>query len=132
MAKGVTVRIEGWEELERNLRKLGSTINERELLENALMDGAKIVQDEIRTSAPYKTGQLRDSIAISKKGREKYSVRIGPSGKGFYGRFLELGTSTHSAKPFVRPSFDAVRSEAQQAIEAAIWRQVEEAAESNA
>src|SRR5690606_27735405 len=101
MATGVSVRIEGWEELERKLRQLGSTINERELLEGALMEGAGIVKGAIEQSAPYRTGQLRDSITISKKGREKYSVRIGPSGKGFYGRFLEYGTSQRPARPFM-------------------------------
>lgn len=132
MANGVNVRIEGWEELERKLRQLGATINEQELLEGALMEGAGIVKGAIEQSAPYKTGQLRDNIEISKKGREKYSVRIGPSGKGFYGRYLEYGTSSHSARPFVRPAFDRVRGEAQRAIEQSIWREVEKAAESNA
>lgn len=132
MATTISVRIEGWEELERKLRQLGSTINEQELLENALMDGAEIMRDEIQATAPVRTGQLRDSIEISKRGREKYSVRIGPSGKGFYGRYLEYGTSRLAARPFMRPAFDAVYGEAQRAIEAAIWREVEKAAESNA
>lgn len=132
MAKGVSVRIEGWEELERKLRQLGSTINERELLEGALMEGAVIVQDEIKLRAPYKTGQLRGSIAISKRGRQKYSVRIGPDKSGFYGRMLELGTSRMPARPFMRPAFDAVHNDAQRAISDAIWREVEKAAEANA
>ena len=132
MAKGVSVRIEGWEELERKLRQLGETINERELLEGALMDGAEIVKASMQRTAPYRTGQLQESIEISKKGREKYSVRIGPSGSGFYGRFLEYGTSRVAARPFARPAFDAVHNEVQQAIEQSIWREVEKAAEGNA
>lgn len=124
----VSVQIEGWEELEAKLREVAATINTGELLENALMEGAEIVRSAIAAQAPVRTGQLRDSIEISKKGREKYSVRIGPSGQGFYGRYLEYGTSKMAARPFVRPAFDGSRGAAEKAISDAIWSKVQEVA----
>lgn len=123
-----SVQIEGWEELEAKLRDLGATINTGELLENALMEGGEIVRDAISAQAPARTGQLAGSIEISKQGREKHSIRIGPSGAGFYGRFLEYGTSRLGARPFVRPGFDGSRGAAEKAIGEAIWSKVREAA----
>lgn len=121
------VEIEGVEELEAQLKALASEINTAEALETALRDGGEIVQSAIQSSAPVRTGQLTGSITISKQGREKHSIRVGPSGRGFYGRFREYGTSKMAAQPFMRPAFDGVRVEAEAAISDALWRAVQEA-----
>src|SRR5690625_4134669 len=92
------VASEGAEELQAQRKAMASEINTGEVLETALMDGGEIVQAAIQSSAPVRTGQLSGSIEISKRGREKYSIRIGPSGRGFYGRFLEYGTSKMGAR----------------------------------
>ena len=120
----VTVEIEGAEELEAKLQALGAEINSGELLESAMMDGAEIVRGAVQSSAPVRTGQLAGSIQISKQGRKEHSLRIGPAGSGFYGRFLEYGTSRMSARPFVRPAFDGVRVQAEAAISDSIWRAI--------
>lgn len=124
---GMSVQIEGWEELKAKLRGLGDTIDSKELIQDALMEGAEIVQEAISSGAPYRTGQLSGDINISKESDPKYSVRIGPGKAGFYGRFNEFGTSKMAAQPFVRPAFDATRSKAQDAVGKAIWAKVEEA-----
>jgi HK97 gp10 family phage protein len=130
MARGANfnLEIEGWDELEDKLRALGVEINSQELLEDSMNEGAEVVRSAIASSAPYRTGQLSGNIQVSRQGRKKYSLRIGPSGRGFYGRFLEYGTSRMAARPFVRPAFDGVRSEAERTISEAIWRAVEGAA----
>lgn len=121
------IEIEGWEELEAKLQQMADNINSQEVLENALMDGAEIVRGAAQAQAPYRTGQLSGNIEVSKRGREKYSVRVGPSGSGFYGRFLEYGTSYMAAQPFMRPALDSVRVQAEAAISDSIWRAVQEA-----
>lgn len=123
----VKVELEGWDELERNLKALGDTINAEAALETALMDGAEIVKSAIEARAPHVTGQLAGDIHISRKGRQKYSVRIGPGIRGFYGRYLEYGTSKMKKRPFMRPAFEASNDAAQEAIRQAIWRAVQEA-----
>lgn len=123
----VRVEIEGWEELEAKLKALGEKINAQEVMEEALMAGGVIVQEAITFFAPVDTGQLGGSIEISKKGREKHSIRIGPTGAGFYGRFQEYGTSKMAAQPFMRPAFDATAAAAQLAINEAIWQAVQDA-----
>jgi HK97 gp10 family phage protein len=120
------IEIEGWEELEAKLQAMAADLNTQETLENALNEGAEVVRDSIAGSAPVRTGQLSGNITISKQGRVPYSVRIGPSGAGFYGRFLEYGTRKMGARPFVRPAFDGVRVSAQAAIREAIWQAVQE------
>lgn len=127
MADSYHIEIEGWEELEAKLRRMAKEINTQEVMENALMDGAEVVKEFAEVSAPRLTGQLAGDIAISKKGRQKYSVRIGPGLAGFYGRFQEYGTSRMAAQPWLRPAFDAARGIAEREISISMWRAVEEA-----
>ncbi len=123
-----TYEIDGWEDLEANLSRIAGHINTAEVLEDALMEGGEIVKGAIVAAAPSRTHRLAGAITISKQGREKHSIRIGPSGAGFYGRFLEHGTSKMGARPFVRPGFDGSRGQAESSISNAIWRKVKEAA----
>lgn len=125
----VRFEMEGWEELERKLESLGSKMQAQKVLEGALMEGAEVVKAAIEAHAPRRTGMLSSDIHISRGGRKKFSVRIGPGLKGFYGRFLEHGTSKMPAKPFMRPAFEASNDAAQEAIRQAIWQAVQEAAE---
>jgi len=124
---GVRVEIEGWDELEAKLRKLATNLNTQEVMENALMDGAEIVKGALESGAPRHTGQLAGDIHISKQGRQKYSVRVGPGIRGFYGRYLEYGTSRMAARPWMRPAFDGVQASVERAISDSMWRAVEEA-----
>lgn len=124
----VSVELEGWEELERKLRKLGGDVNVQQVIEDALAEGGEYLRSALQAGAPYRTGQLRDNIVISRKGREKYSIRVGPDGDGFYGRFLEYGTRRMRPHPWMRPTFDRVAHEVEQAISDALWRKVLEAA----
>jgi HK97 gp10 family phage protein len=126
------VQIEGWEELEAKLQSMAAEINSQEVLENALMDGGEIVRSAVQSQARQISNQGADSITISKQGREKYSIRIGPSGAGFFMRFFEYGAhmgggSTWIQRPFMRPALDSVRVQAESAISDAIWRAVQEA-----
>lgn len=61
-------------------------------------------------------GGLRKSIA-RKRLKESVlgngaNIAISWRGSGFYGRFIEFGTSKYPAKPFLRPAFDAKKEEA--------------------
>ena len=111
----------------------------------AVMEGAKIIQAEIKARAPVDTGFLRDNIVISRTFNSNgETVKVGPNEDAFYARFLEFGytlrarkTSTSTsrsrsvyerrgsggkvpAKPFIEPAYLAKRAEAKEAIAEAI------------
>ncbi len=103
------VRLVGAERIETNLLAIGRTA------ENVatLRPGAQILKTEMQLRVPKDTLQLHDSIDIRQKGNR---LEIGAGGDGFYGYFLERGTSKMAAQPWVAPSVDAARARAVAAI----------------
>ena len=94
------------------LKELPNNI-QKNIMVGATRAGAKVVSDEAKTLVPVKYGRLKKSIGIIKrrsKNRNIISFSVSPrkGGKndGFYGRFIELGTSKMSAKPFLRPALE--------------------------
>ena len=93
------------------LDKLPKNI-QKNVMVGATRAGAKIVSDEAKRLAPRDTGTLEKSIGItkrkSKRGQITFSVspRKGGKNDGFYGRFIELGTSKMIARPFLRPALE--------------------------
>jgi HK97 gp10 family phage protein len=115
-----TLSITGFKALEADFKLLSKT-EQRKVSKKAVRAGAVVFRDAIRASAPVRTGRLRRSISVdtarssltagvkfkkirvtkkSKKGKHK---NILP----FYWWMIENGTSKMSARPFVRPAFDA-------------------------
>ena len=92
----------------------------------AVRAGANVVKDEAQARVRVKTGNLKASIGLTKrkapKGVYVFSVspRKGTRNDGFYGRFIELGTSKMSAKPFLRPAAEAKTQETLEAAKAYI------------
>jgi HK97 gp10 family phage protein len=79
--------------------------------------------------APHEPGKpdLRDAMVISTsrgQDRNEAAVAIGPTRKGFYGSFQELGTKHHAAQPFVRPALDRNVQISLQILASAIWREL--------
>ena len=122
------IRIEGTEEIKRNLRKLMQLTN-RDVVEDALMAGAELVVEEAKRLVPVDTGNLRDSIGISTETKGMNFARVqlkkgdqvllvGPlQGKGlphdgFYGHMVEFGTLYMQPQPFMGPAFDAMAPKA--------------------
>ena len=98
---------------------------QKNVMTGAVRAGANVVKDEakarVRVSKdgqkygkyPHKAGNLKASIGVTKRKSPKgvfifsVSPRKGTRNDGFYGRFIELGTSKMSAKPFLRPAAEA-------------------------
>ncbi|NNV07498.1 hypothetical protein ETC03_14195 [Geobacillus sp. MMMUD3] len=106
-------KLEGMQELLKKLETLG---NEAEQVkQEALMAGAKVVQEAASQKAPRDTGKLAESIVISDI-KEDGTVDIGPDRDRFYGLFVEFGRKAGEKKgrkypkssphPFLQPAFE--------------------------
>lgn len=142
MADGVTVRLEGVDELKRALADAAASIRKK-AVRGALREAGKVIQAAARVSAPV--------LAVPKKGRaagtvrknivvraSKFARRAGDEGvyisvrgiRGaarvkkygragamnpndpYYWRFLEFGTRKMAARPFMRPAAASKGAEA--------------------
>lgn len=140
----VEVKFHGLKDIERALQELPRRVDRR-ILNEGLLDGARLVRDEARAKAPVlreehsrrRPGVLRRAIQAIRVRPQGYAatvlVRVRPLSKGaiarfkkkaiargmknvngadnpndpFYWRFVEFGTSKMSARPFLRPAFEA-------------------------
>jgi len=110
MAKGISGGVDSKKVL-KALKKLPLNIQKKVMI-GSTRAGAKVVSDEAKRLAPRKRGVLKKSIGVtkrkSKRGITTFSVspRKGGKNNGFYGRFIELGTSKMIARPFLRPALE--------------------------
>lgn len=115
------------DELQESVKKLLERLNQISYdiaadLETAAKAGAKSIRDEAKSRVPVKTGTLRDSITMEtvEKDEDGVTIRIGPGKEGFYGLFLELGTSKMPARPWLVPAVKGKQQEALKAVEDAL------------
>lgn len=148
MGNAITVEIKGLRELQDALRELPEKIAGL-VLNGAVKEGAQVIEREAELRAPERTGALRRSIVATalKRPHEGHDatviVRVRRSTKtqrlkrqkagqpvddAFYWRFVEFGTSKASARPFLRPAFEAKKAEAAGVIKQALRRRIEKEA----
>lgn len=122
--------IQGFDELQRRLKRAPDKVKRRELLKiirvqtrptiQAARQRAPISSEphsrysggvEVRT---YDPGNLRRSIGnITSKNRKYPNILVGPKAgakkkyDGFYGHFVEFGTVNMPAQPFMRPAYES-------------------------
>lgn len=115
MADGITSTISG-ADLMKALEKFPINI-QKNVMTGAVRAGANVVRDEARQKVRKRTRNLEKSIGTAKRKSPRsvvhFSVgtRKGGSHDGFYGRFLEFGTSKMQPYPFLRPSLESKKSE---------------------
>lgn len=125
MGKVLTMKVEGFGLLERNLLKLKSATTGKPL--DKATEEAAIVMEELEVAlVPVDMGRLRSSItrARHKKTLERSEWDVGPDSGGFYGLFQENGTIFHAAQPFMRPAFDEGKAEAQRSFRRTLLRAI--------
>lgn len=88
---GITVRIEGLDELQRKLVGSRADVPVGRFLDR----GALLIQRGAREKAPVDQGRLRNSIGVESPTTR--SRRIGPNVE--YGEWVELGTRPHWPPP---------------------------------
>lgn len=119
----MAVMLEGMEQLMNQLQQLGMSVD-TVVTEKALQAGGEVIKEGIKETAPVRSGHLENNIIVSdvKDGE----IAIGPDQQGvaFYGHFLEFGTSTMDAKPFMRPGFENKKNQAQTEMGEVIKREL--------
>lgn len=131
-----TVHIKGAREMEQLLRQLPAAVA-RQTLVKALRESAEPVLEEARRLATVGTeakgyGKLKPSLKIvNVPGRlTAHSATVAVTvGKAFWGLFLEFGTRFMSARPFLRPAFEAKKEAALARLGLALGEQIEKAAQ---
>lgn len=138
MPSGVSIRLEGVKELERQLERLTPKI-QKKMLRPALRASAKVIRDEAVRRAPRrKSPPPRGSSRYHPAGKELYrSIKVRSAGRqpgldaavqvktGAHGHLLEFGTIHMGASPFLRPAYDTRRHEAVQVFREFLGQRIE-------
>ncbi len=131
----ITVKIEGLDNLKRKLEALEDAAA-ADVLEEAVLAGARIVQEDASRRVSKRTGKLARSIEVEVKEKSRGSVfvAVGPTKEAFYGKFVELGHALVRgskkakkkvlghvpARPFLRPAIDENEGKVKRAISNAL------------
>lgn len=127
-------RMHGLKELQDSLNRLPDQLREN-ALKNASAAAARVIRDEAKRRVKVNTGQLRDSIVVSRTFKEKGrkvrlrgAVVLGIQGAArYYAHLVEFGSSRLQPRPFMRPAMEAKAREALDAMAARLKVEVERA-----
>jgi HK97 gp10 family phage protein len=138
----MTVRLEGFRELERALNELPKSTG-KNVLRRVAKGALQPIAEKAKSLAPKESGDLAGSIMVSER-RTKRVTRVnrfdrntgiemamGPvSGGGVlnYATFAEFGTIDTTAKPFMRPAWHGGKDDALDYVKANLGREIERAA----
>ena len=106
--------MQGLSELMSQLSSLENGLEN--MKDQALKEGAKVMQEETERAARVRTGNLKRNIKISEIEDGSIYVYVDNQGKAYYGQMLEFGTSKMSAKPFMAPAFNQSKMQINQAM----------------
>ena len=113
------------------LDRLGNK-SARKIVRRSQQKAAKAMLEATKSAAPVDTGLLKSSLTVlplkPKRGRVGFRVgytnvkqivaqsTYGGGKRGFYPAFVEYGTGTRPAHPFMRPAFNANKEAAKEII----------------
>jgi len=107
----ITGKLDGIADLKRSIARLDRKLSREGPLDKALRKAAEMFQAEAQRRVPVKTGKLRDSIKVRRSGK---GFRVKPGEK--YAGYIEFGTQSTKAQPYMRPAFDEVQPKAIESI----------------
>lgn len=124
----IRVQFEGGKELAAAFKSL-STAMTRKVLREGLMEAGEPMRALWARLAPRSDDapHAADTVTMSAaRGRDlqETAVAVGPSKKGFYLSFQELGTEHHAAQPSGRPAFDQSRDKVLATFGKVLWREL--------
>lgn len=124
--------LKGLDEYLENLARAGADIDVA--AERALMEGAKVIQEQMIADVPIDTGNLKDHIKIKGPQRDANYIYVEVGvihDKDFtddetarYANSVEYGNSSMAAQPFIRPAFDKSKSAAVRAMKEVLMQEM--------
>ncbi len=137
--KFLDIKIAGFEDLNKNLKKLNEKVQTR-ITKAALKKGANVILAAAKQNTPSDSGANHMNLKVKAIRKKRSSTNIGFAiqtgtreelgikGKGYYPFSLEYGTKDTEAQPYLRPALEDNREKAIQvigkALEKSIARQV--------
>lgn len=126
----ISYELRGLDQLLAGLRAIPAGVErDRKLLEARVELAAQPIADAMGAAAPrsaragYHYAQRFRAQAVRPAQPQQVRVLIGPTGRrAFIGRFLEFGTWRSRARPHIRPTWDAKRSELAEAMRSIVGR----------
>ncbi len=90
--------------------------------------GARLIRDAAKVKAPVRTGALKNSIHVTRRGMRAQVIAGGKKGTKaggetgvYYGHIVERGSATGSpAQPFMIPAFEANKDRVNDLIAASL------------
>lgn len=119
-------RIEGLDEMDERLRRVGDALQDRDQVVPVLMNALEPVAERARQIVPVRSGKLRDDITVSDQAEGESSnelaAYVGPTPDAYYAADVEMGRPAEisasgreydatQAHPFMRPAWDEQESE---------------------
>ncbi|MGM8213568.1 HK97-gp10 family putative phage morphogenesis protein [Virgibacillus sp. W0430] len=95
---------EGMDELVTRLSNMEQGVETAK--NEALLEGAKVMQKATKERAPKMTRNLEMNIEISDVEGDEVEVYVDQQGHAYYGYMLEYGTVKMRAQPFMGPAFN--------------------------
>ena len=121
MANPIQTTVTGGDEVISILKRLPGRVG-RKVIGKSLKAGGEVIAKEASAQAPVLSGDLRDNIVVAVRTRRGVPViSIGPAAKIWYAHFPEYGTSTSSAKPYLRPAVQSKKDEAFGVVKRELW-----------
>lgn len=129
MARGVTIKFQGGEELRKKFMAMVDGTRAG-ILDEAVRPAAGIVREAIFAIAPVDTGKLASNMAleVAERSENRFVMHLNIHKDAFYWRFIEFGWEHRShrpehkldklvpAKPFIRPAFYSSRTQARNEV----------------
>jgi HK97 gp10 family phage protein len=120
----LTLNYKTWEKYLAVIEEAGKDIDTA--VDKALLAGAQVIQEEMISLAPVKTGNLRDHIKIKgpiADGNYHYcevgiihDISFTDAETARYANSQEYGTSKMAAHPYIRPGIDNAKKAARKAM----------------
>jgi len=105
----VEIEVGGIDALVRKFDKVIDSLKDE--LQEAVMEGADLIQNIAVELVPVRTGRLRASIQVLPGDRPMEAIVRAGGASAPYARHVEYGTRRMSAQPYMRPAADARRDE---------------------
>lgn len=99
----------GFDELREELADIAKNVT-GPAKKDALEEGAKIIVNRARSLVPARTGLLKRE-GVTQGNNTGDAIEVGWTGDGFYGRFLEYGTSKMAPRPHIRPAYEQSKNQ---------------------